>query len=102
MANDHYGDFSPGRWLWFLSDVEAFEPVPTLGRQGFWEWTGLPACSCPDYDRTMHLGSRYCPGFSGQAAHCLVCRGCKACQLFAEYGNYRPPGESEQYHSPED
>ena len=47
--------------------------------------------------RTMHLGSRYCPGFGGQAAHCLTCGGCKACGLLAEYGSYRPKAESEQH-----
>ena len=36
---DPYGDFSVGRWLWFLEDVEAVTPpVPEKGRQGFWEW----------------------------------------------------------------
>ena len=72
VANDPYGDFTPGRWLWFLRDVEAFDPVPALGHQGLWTWNGTPPCCCPDFDRTMHLGSRYCPGFGGQAAHCLT------------------------------
>ena len=37
---DPWGDFSPGRWLWFLADVKALpEPVPTVGHQGFWRWT---------------------------------------------------------------
>ena len=36
---DPWGDFSCGRWLWFLDDVEALpEPVPALGHQGFWYW----------------------------------------------------------------
>ena len=36
---DPWGDFSCGRWLWFLDDVEALpEPVPAVGRQGFWHW----------------------------------------------------------------
>ena len=36
---DPYGDFSVGRWLWFLEDVEPVTPpVPEKGRQGFWEW----------------------------------------------------------------
>ena len=36
---DPWGDFSPGRWLWFLDDVEALpEPVPAVGRQSFWRW----------------------------------------------------------------
>ena len=36
---DPWGDFSPGRWLWFLDDVMALrEPVPAVGRQSFWHW----------------------------------------------------------------
>ena len=37
---DPYGDFSPGRWLWFLEDIEKLDPpVPAAGHQGFWNWT---------------------------------------------------------------
>ena len=36
---DPYGDFSVGRWLWFLEDVELVDPpVPVRGHQGFWNW----------------------------------------------------------------
>ena len=36
---DPWGDFSPGRWLWFLNDVEVLpEPIPAVGRQAFWRW----------------------------------------------------------------
>ena len=36
---DPWGDFSPGRWLWFLTDVRALpDPVPAIGRQSFWRW----------------------------------------------------------------
>ncbi len=36
---DPWGDFSAGRWLWFLYDVEALpEPAPAVGHQGFWHW----------------------------------------------------------------
>ena len=36
---DHWGDFSPGRWLWFLADVEALaNPAPAIGHQSFWHW----------------------------------------------------------------
>ena len=36
---DHWGDFSAGRWLWFLDDVRALpEPVPAVGRQSLWRW----------------------------------------------------------------
>ena len=34
---DPYGDFSVGRWLWYLSDVhKANPPFPAIGHQGFW------------------------------------------------------------------
>jgi hypothetical protein len=34
-----YGDFTPGRFAWLLSDVQALdEPVPATGHQGLWEW----------------------------------------------------------------
>ena len=37
--NDPWGDFSAGRWLWFLDDVGALpEPVPAVGHQRFWHW----------------------------------------------------------------
>ena len=36
---DYWGDFSVGRWLWFLNDVGALpEPVPAIGRQSLWRW----------------------------------------------------------------
>ncbi len=36
---DPWGDFSPDRWLWFLSDVRPFpEPIPAVGHQSFWHW----------------------------------------------------------------
>ena len=39
IPTDEYGDFSPGRWLWFLEDIEPLDPpIPAKGRQGFWNW----------------------------------------------------------------
>ena len=39
IPTDPYGDFSPGRWLWFLEDIEPLKPpIPAKGRQGFWDW----------------------------------------------------------------
>lgn len=36
---DEYGDFSLGRWLWLLRDVEAlWPPHQTRGHQGVWYW----------------------------------------------------------------
>ena len=38
---DPWGDFSPGRWLWFLNDIRALpNPAPALGRQSFWRRVG--------------------------------------------------------------
>lgn len=33
-----YGDFTPGRFAWLLTDVTAIVPVSVRGRQGLWEW----------------------------------------------------------------
>ena len=42
-AADPYGDFEPGRWLWFLEDIKKLDPpVPAIGHQGFWSW--IPRC----------------------------------------------------------
>lgn len=36
---DPFGDFTPGRFLWFFSRVERLRtPVPATGRQKLWEW----------------------------------------------------------------
>ena len=36
---DDYGDYSPGRWLWFFKDVQPIDPpTPARGKQGFWDW----------------------------------------------------------------
>lgn len=33
------GDYRPGRWAWYLADVQALpEPVPASGALGLWEW----------------------------------------------------------------
>lgn len=33
----HYGDFSEGRWLWFLRGVRPIEPVYVRGHQGLFD-----------------------------------------------------------------
>jgi hypothetical protein len=34
-----FGDYSPGRYAWLLSDVrELREPIPALGALGLWDW----------------------------------------------------------------
>ena len=40
VETDDYGDFSLGRWLWFLEDVRPLDPpIPAKGRlNGFWDW----------------------------------------------------------------
>ena len=36
----HLGNFGPGRFAWFLADVEALaEPIPAKGSLGLWEWS---------------------------------------------------------------
>jgi activating signal cointegrator 1 len=35
-----FGDYSPGRYAWLLTDVRALpEPIPARGALGLWEWT---------------------------------------------------------------
>jgi hypothetical protein len=32
-----YGDYTPGRWAWFLADIYSFsEPIPCRGALGLW------------------------------------------------------------------
>ena len=39
IPTDAFGDFSPGRWLWFLKDIEPVEPpIAAVGHQSLWEW----------------------------------------------------------------
>jgi len=34
----YYGDYTPGRWAWYLSDVKPLAvPVPARGSLGLWE-----------------------------------------------------------------
>ena len=32
-----FGDYSPGRWMWKLSDLRIIEPVPYRGQRGMFE-----------------------------------------------------------------
>lgn len=33
-----YGDYTPGRYGWILTDPEPCDPIPAKGRLGFWDW----------------------------------------------------------------
>ena len=36
---DDYGDYSIGRWVWVLRQVDVLNPpVAASGHQGFWDW----------------------------------------------------------------
>ena len=38
-APDGLGDYSPGRWIWFLDDIKKLDPpIPAIGRQRVWNW----------------------------------------------------------------
>ena len=42
VAVDPYGDFSPGRWIWMLTDLKKLDvPVPAQGHQGIWQWNEI-------------------------------------------------------------
>jgi hypothetical protein len=48
ILNEHpevdFGDFTPGRWAWFLSDVRVLpEPISAKGALGLWEWASTDA-----------------------------------------------------------
>lgn len=48
VCYDKFGDYSPGRWAWLLSDVKPVNPpAPAKGAQGFFElpqgWLGTDA-----------------------------------------------------------
>ena len=39
VPEDEYDDYSPGRWAWWLTDIERFDPaIPARGAQGCWDW----------------------------------------------------------------
>lgn len=41
---DGIDDYSIGRWVWLLEDVEALdEPAPARGRPRLWDWAPTPA-----------------------------------------------------------
>ena len=36
---DHHGDYTAGRWLWLLDDVQSVHPRPQVrGKLGVWKW----------------------------------------------------------------
>ena len=37
-----FGDWTPGRFAWEFSDMKMITPIPVSGRQGLWEWKGVP------------------------------------------------------------
>lgn len=39
IRDDGFGDYTPGRYCWELTDVDVCDPpVPAKGAQGFWNW----------------------------------------------------------------
>lgn len=45
---DEWGDFSEGRWLWGLEDVEWLDPpVRVNGQMGLWNWSPGPGIEVP-------------------------------------------------------
>ena len=62
---DGFGDYSPGRWIWELADVETVDPpIPAAGRQRFWfcdiaaaaAAAANPACEPGLLERIVHGG----------------------------------------------
>ncbi|MCY3851804.1 MAG: hypothetical protein OXF75_13560 [Acidimicrobiaceae bacterium] len=49
FEDDGLGDYSVGRWVWSLEDVEPLaEPVPARGQQGIWNWEPQNLASSAD------------------------------------------------------
>ena len=46
---DPYGDYSVGRWIWFLGDIRKLDkPIPARGMQRLWELPPEIAEQVPD------------------------------------------------------
>jgi len=44
LAQFQFGDFTPGRFAWGLSEVRQLPtPIPATGSLGLWEWNGEPS-----------------------------------------------------------
>ena len=57
---DPWGDFSSGRWLWFLNDVQGLqEPVPAVGRQSLWRWDAGDQRWCPTPEKRSRINVRF-------------------------------------------
>ena len=54
-----FGDFTPGRWMWELSDVQLLDPpLPVRGHQGLWNFDMPRPGAIPDRNQTK---DRECP-----------------------------------------
>ncbi|MBH0333691.1 2-oxoglutarate dehydrogenase E1 [Brevibacillus brevis] len=40
LQEDSFGWFEHGRFVWEMTDVKPFDPVPAKGQQGLWNWGG--------------------------------------------------------------
>lgn len=38
---ESFGDYSPGRYAWLLTEPSRFEMIPYRGRQGLWNWESI-------------------------------------------------------------
>ncbi|HEX3884790.1 MAG TPA: hypothetical protein VHW66_19205 [Stellaceae bacterium] len=55
LITDDYGDYSPGRFAWWLTDIERFvPPILARGAQGFWEWSGTLGMKAADCGTCRH------------------------------------------------
>ena len=67
-----FGDFTPGRYAWFLDDVEELvEPIPARGRQGLWLWAGSEEPEKVMLSKRRYHRPRWIPLVPGKAAYCL-------------------------------
>lgn len=44
----HFGDYSPGRFAWFMDEICALqEPIPARGCRRLWHWYNYGSLQCP-------------------------------------------------------
>jgi len=64
---DDFGDYTPGRWAWLLSDVKPLKPpIAAIGRQSFFD---LPQGWVDEQNCPGHVASRFDPKICG---HCGI------------------------------
>jgi len=68
-CEEAFGDFSPGRFAWLLTNVVALEnPIPARGALGLWEWDEKSLIQQIQYEKTDAIQTGRCAHRAGIAA----------------------------------